>query len=181
MAKLTDKFFNRVIEGPLELEAGEKIEGDLELSSGSEAKIFENIVDKDGHKRFDKGDIRLTASGVPEGTELLYGKWSLSGTHLMFVGVFSFLDTSSIVAFSQLCDMTLPKWVYDKIVAIFGSANNIVDEKSFNCYATNGTSQVLDIRLIKTQYEGIIIFQAINNLTLTSDKKVRIAFDLIID
>ena len=55
------------------------------VSSGEleNVKIFENIVDQDGHKRFVEGNITLSAS-VPEGLVLKYGKWTLN---LMMIGV----------------------------------------------------------------------------------------------
>ena len=46
-------------------------------------EIFERIVDKDGHKRFIEGEIEL-ADSITYLTNL-YGKWSLSGSHLMLV------------------------------------------------------------------------------------------------
>ena len=55
-----------------------------QVSSGEleNVKVFENIVDKDGHKRFIEGDITFeNITGVSK----VYGKWSLSGNHLMIV------------------------------------------------------------------------------------------------
>ena len=43
---------------------------------------IENIYDEDEHKRFIEGDLTLQTI---EGVSFSYGKWSLSGTHLMVV------------------------------------------------------------------------------------------------
>ena len=57
----------------------EAVEQEAEVNG---LKAFENIVDKDGHKRFIEG---TPTNPTIEGVEITYAKWSLSGTHLMLV------------------------------------------------------------------------------------------------
>jgi len=178
MAKLQDKFFNRVIEGELVLDA--PVKGDLELESGGKAKIFENIVDKDGHARFIEGDIVLTPQ-VPSTFAKVFGKWSLSGSHLMLVFIMTMPNGGVLPEFTVFANTSekMPKWNYDKIYALFGSQNNIIAEEIFRAFANNGLTQNLGVRLIKTN--DYLQLQNTSSLTLDSDKTIRIAFDLLID
>ena len=87
-----------------------------QASSGQlkEVKVFEEIVDKDAHKRFieGEGDIVLEQEGV----DFTYAKWSLSGSHLLLVIAGTVEDetvlTSSTTA---IVNFYVPKWIYDKI------------------------------------------------------------------
>ena len=145
-----------------------------EVAQTEGLKAFENIVDKDGHKRFIEGDIILrTISGLTQ----TYGKWSLSGSHLLIVFAFDAENTTVIANNTTLADCPLPKWVYDKIVALFG---NIVDRKTFTLWANDYSTQSINIFMLKSTSEDSLFFQC-NNITLSADRHVRIAFDLLID
>ena len=150
----------------------EAVEQEAEVNG---LKAFENIVDKDGHKRFVDFDGTLNDNAPITG---VYAKASLSGSHLLVVLAFSIADTETLTNGLRLVDFTLPEWVYNKIVPVWGGSNiSRIDEK---LYADNWTSQTMSAGLSKESSNRI----RINNLgdtTLTADRKVRIAFDLLID
>ena len=74
-------------------------------------KVFENIVDKDGHKRFIEGDITPAET---TGITFTYAKWSLSGSHLQIV--LAMTIAAGTYSTFYLGDITnLPKWIFDKI------------------------------------------------------------------
>ena len=153
--------------------------GDVEitgnLSISGNAKLFENIVDKDGHKRFIEGDILLNEN-IPEGITKTYGKWSLSGSHLLIVLCINVLDTTIISAGKIVDNIELPDWIKDKITAISGA--NVVISPT-NGYASDGSSQNISSYLGKSNLNEIYIY--LGNLTLTKDRIFRFNFDLLID
>ena len=247
MAKLTDKFFNRVIEGPFQVSEDEakKIAqegvylvsdvkslsnevisqlkaGDIVVkhdNSGNHPYIvsfrgetgicltytdaycvetqsydkvgqnwvynsedktiyaesaMENIVDKDGHERFIEGDIDL-AESVAEGIEKIYGKWSLTGTHLLLVICFS-IASGTVHSFGKVVDsINLPQWIKDKIIPV---ASQTVDLKSIAFYGSDLSTQNTTAYLVKSSN---IVYINVGSITASADRSVRIAFDLLID
>lgn len=147
-----------------------------QVSSGQlqNVKVFENIVDKDGHKRFIEDD------GVAfeiEGVTPLYNKWSLSGTHLIVVYACSIASGTAINGGSGLAKFELPAWIRDKIVGVQGS---LIEYKSFEGVDDTYSKQTFNTYLGKVSGYGLRI---VNNssITLSSDKSVRFVFDLLID
>lgn len=176
MTKLHDKFFNRIIEGDLELDG--QVKGNLELESGGKAKIFENIVDKDGHKRFIEGEG--TPSSI-EGVTSVYCRWSLSGSHLMLVYAGNIANETEIGNGNPFAKFYLPEWIASKIYPVWSTNRlQILDGK---CYADDWTEQPLKIVVDKlTDSTGVgIQFTKVNALTLTAERAFRLAFDLLID
>ena len=102
-------------------------------------KVFENIVDKDGHKRFIEGDITATISHF----NITYGKWALSGTHLLIV-VAGNIETD--VASYVDIDINLPAWIFDKIYPI---AQDIIFNTTYQTYAEGGTTATKQLLLKK--------------------------------
>ena len=147
------------------------------ISEGSaSAPTMENIVDLDGNKRFIDGDINLY--GTHTGVTRLYGKWSLSGTHLMVVLALDIASGSTLTANEDFARITLPKYIYEKITHLY--ANDFADIKEINCidnvsidtqltFATRVTTNYLYIRYLGT------------TTTTTKAYKTRIQFDLLID
>ena len=146
------------------------------LSSGQmkDVKVFEDIVDKDGHARFIEGDIDLAAT-TPEGVTKVYGKWSLSGSHLMIVLAGVIADGTTIGG-AIWAKVNMPSWIINKIYPIF--SNRIV-YKADSLYADDQTSQNTTIGLIKESNE--ITIRNLANVTLTKERMFRYAFDLLID
>lgn len=170
MAKLQDKFYNRVIEGELKLSEEEK--KNL-VESASSVKILENIQDKDGHNRFIEGDITMETI---EGVTQTYGKWSLSGTHLMIVLAGNIADTTALSWGTKIANINVPEWVEDKLVPIF--AAYYVDVKNTPLYGSDlGAQNVLSI--LRKQSDGLSIL--FSNITANSNRSFRIVFDFLID
>lgn len=168
---------NVAISGELSV-SGDTTVGDLSLNENKVAKIFENIVDKDGHKRFVEGDIELP-DNVPFTKE--YGKWSLSGTHLLIVLVLDVPDGTVLGGSTIFGTFNLPKWIYDKIVVLYGTGR--VDYKQFSLFADDATFQSFIGLLIKSNDENNTMelnFRG-TNITLTADRRVKITFDILID
>ena len=110
-----------------------------------EVQDFENITDSDGHKRFIEGNIELDES-VTTITKL-YGKWSLSGSHLLIVLAFSIVENATLTA-GYIADINLPEWIMDKIYPLFGDN---IDFKSFYAFTSGGdNSQSISAYLDKS-------------------------------
>lgn len=176
MAKLQDKFFNRVIEGDLELDG--PVKGDFELESSGKAKIFENIVDKDGHPRFIEGDIE-----IQESTPLtkVYGKWSLSGSHLMIVLAGTAVAGTTLAdnTFIVYLNNTIPQWIRNKIYPIQGGlvANCVTTFYKENQFWVNENKT---LSLYKAD-DVLAIRNVVGDQTITNDSSFRLEFDLLID
>lgn len=156
--------------GDLSVTDDAQIGGDLEVTG--DAKLFENIVDKDGHKRFVDGDITMATGTVPT---KVYGKWSLSGTHLMFVLCIS-ANNGDVIAPGTLTErITIPEWVEDKLVPIYGDN---ISRMTLNLYADDTSSQAVYVYL---QKKTAGIFMYMSALTLDKNRVGRIEFDLLID
>lgn len=146
------------------------ITGDLEVTG--DVKVFENIVDKDGHKRFIEGDI--TIKDTQSDVEKIYGKWSLSGSHLLIVLAGNIANTKSINA-GELAKIEIPDWILDKIQPIF--LENVA-LTNFSLYNIDYTSQIHTFVLSKGQY---LYIRLASSFTATADRSFRISFDLLID
>lgn len=168
-----DELDNLKLSGDLELE------GDMSIDEDSKVAIFENIVDKDGHNRFIECDIELL-SNLPSGTEKLYGKWSLSGSHLMIVVAFSLVNGAVMTAgtsSSFIADIVIPEWIYNKIVPLY--SNIIAPYTVFKAFGSGGVTQNIEIRCIK-QSENTLRIDSYN-FTASDDRTIRVQFDLLID
>ena len=153
----------------------EAVEQEAEVNG---LKAFENIVDKDGHKRFIEGDITLKNT-LPEGITKVYAKWSLSGSHLTIVICLSGANATVISASSEIADIEIPQWVLDKIYTLV-SGIYFVETKTANWYGSGWNSQSQLVSLRKSTENNLNVrFEA--GLTLSRDSSVRIAFDLLID
>ena len=136
-------------------------------------KAFENIVDKDGHKRFIEGDVNLDKEY--EGVTKLYGKWSLSGSHLLIVCCL-FVTEDKVLTYGECITMNIPEWIYNKITPIYASA---IDKKTFSAFTPNGSEQTVPAYLLK---KGTGVLSVETGFTATDDDRtIRFAFDLLID
>ena len=158
------------IGGDLNVTGDTSIGGDLVVTGKVNGKIaFEDIEDAQGHKRFIEGDI--TAEEIT-GLTQKYGKWSLSGSHLMIVLAVDVADTTAFVSGTTIAQITnIPSWILDKIYPI--SSNVVVPYIDFS-----GQGQTWGNRLEKADNSLQIKCYA---LTLNQDRSYRIAFDLLID
>lgn len=151
------------------------VDTQLALKADKNNIPFENIKDAQGHNRFVDGNgITATLTGLT----ITYCKWSLSGTHLMFVCAGNVLDTTTIPGSLELCRFNLPEWVYNKIYAVWGG--QYLESKNVRLTADNWTYQQLEVALRKITSPAIQ-FLVPSALTLSSDRSFRIQFDLLID
>ena len=144
------------------------------VENKEDLKVFEHIVDKDGHKRF------IEANGTPTTIEKVasgYCKWSLSGSHLMCVYTGNIESGAEIANLTALVQFDLPKWIRDKIVP---ALSNLVAYK--NIVVVNTSTYV------ENSYQGYfdknsdgIAFYLSASKTFDYNGTFRIQFDLIID
>jgi len=134
--------------------------------------LMENIIDKDGHNRFIEDDINLDeTSGVTN----VYGKWSLSGSHLMIVLSIKVDNTTNLSG--RIANISIPKFIYDKIFP--SGESNVVDYVNVLAWdSTATTNQTLNGILYKGTSQNLVIAVYLN---ATADRYVRISFDLLID
>lgn len=135
---------------------------------------FENIADNDGHFRFVSGNLGIvTISGVTYS----YYKWSLSGSHIMFV-LAGTIDNGTSISNSQiLASVELPQWIRDKIFPVW--AGSFIERKEVSLTADDWSAQTTSIVLSKA---GIYIqITNVATLNLTATRHFRLQFDLMID
>lgn len=159
---------NISLDGDLDVSGDVEIGGDLDVTG--DANIFEKIKDADGHARFIEGDIEIEDI---EGVTQVYGKWALSGTHLLIVVAGQIAD-ETVMEYGKFADINLPQWILDKIYPVYATA---IERKAFDIYASNGASQEVTTYLIKSTNKLEIETQ----FTATADRNFRFAFDLLID
>ena len=152
---------------------GDSTLGDVDLADGKVAKIFEDIVDKDGHKRFIEDNLTMeTITGVT----FSYNKWSLSGTHLMCV-IAGKIDSGTSLSSTRICGLNVPSWIIDKIIAISG---NRILSGSVSPLTSNVVSLgTLYFIVNKDNDNTISIISSYS--AQTSDVWFRFNFDLLID
>jgi hypothetical protein len=140
--------------------------------------LFENITDSHGNKRFVEGNITM---GNIEGITQTYGKWSLSGTHLMLAFVFTADAGTALPTSSEIARVTLPQFILNKINPL--DQGGYIDGKTFYMRGKTNWWQItysLNIALNKGQ--NYISFSTTSVIpTITTDCVVRIQFDLLID
>ena len=139
------------------------------------AKIFEVIEDSNDHVRFVEGSgIDSSLSGLTT----VFNKWSLSGSHIMFV-IAGTIDTGTTVNNGNLFStIVLPSWIRDKIIPVF--ATYYVEIKDIDFYADDFTKQTMAISLEKRD-NVIYIRQSGTSTTFDKTRMFRIQFDLLID
>lgn len=140
--------------------------------AAAEPLLLSNIEDSDGNKRFIEGNM----INVNESISSAYAKWSLSGTHIMFVLAGTVAEDVTIADGATLCSAELPYWIANKIFAVVG---NTIEYKTFISIAADYTSQDFGTRLIKSANYVSILKNG--GLTLTKDRTFRLQFDLLID
>ncbi len=132
--------------------------------------IFENIVDSEGHKRFIEGDITFDEI---TGLTQKYGKWSLSGTHLLIVVAGSIANATALNG--KIATVELPEWIIDKLQVVYGNA---VLRQTDNVWASDGSTNQSAISVLGKSSNVISINEYI---TANADREFRIQFDLLID
>lgn len=145
----------------------------VSVSEHTKSTNIQDIVDSIGRKRFIEGDIDLI--GTPEGITKSYGKWALSGTHLLIVLAGEIANETVITSGLYAKLTNLPQWIFEKIIPIFETS---VDRSNVTLWGSDYSTQTMGINLLKSSDEIRIQF---NNVTLTATRKFRKSFDLLID
>lgn len=136
--------------------------------------LMTNIVDSQGNKRFIEGNgVAVTAV---DGLTLTYNKWSLSGSHIMFVLVGTFANATELAINTDLVSFTLPTWLLNKIIPVWGIN---IENKTFSAYANDWSFQNGIVALRKI--DNKIFIRATSAVTFTAERSFRIQFDLLID
>lgn len=151
------------------------------LSSGDmkDVKVFENIVDKDGHPRFLEGNINIQeVAGITKD----YGKWALSGTHLLIVLCITGANDTAIASTTEISELNIPKWIVDKITPLYAGISYI-ETKTAMWYgpAWSNQNNTVSLRKTGTPGEEVLSIRFETSLNLNTEKSSRIAFDLLID
>ena len=150
------------------------VTGDLSVTGDTSGIKIEDLVDSAGNKRFIEGDLSVEEI---EGLTITYAKWSLSGTHLMFV-LAGQVDANASISAGKKADVNLPSWIANKI---YPTATSYIDIKTIQAFdLTNLTTQNIDVSLRKYGDENI----RIETGAIVGDDNgygFRIAFDLLID
>ena len=131
-----------------------------------------SIVDNQGNPRFIEGEISVAeATGVTK----VYGKWSLSATHLLIVLSVSLVSGTNCNTIKGEV-VGLPQWIMDKIFTIGGSI--VVRRNTDYFFADDISSQ--NTYCILTKDNGKLEL-SYGGLTLTADRSCTTQFDLLID
>ena len=165
--------------GELDIDSGDAPKGQVLTANGQSGASWgfpsmERITDLNGNFRFVEGEINTTTK-TPEGITKTYGKWSLSGSHLLVV--FTFDIAAGTYSSSEIATFELPSWVYDKIAILFQTA--VVDRKTIPAWDNTYSNQILTLTLSKLGDNKIQI--GISGATINTNKKCRTTFDLLID
>lgn len=169
--------------GDVELAGDLSVGGDLSVTGKVNGKIaFEDIEDASGNKRFVEGNL----TGSITGATFTYAKWSLSGSHLMFV-LAGKIDANTEIGSATFVyeNNTIPAWVKSKIYPS-GQSERIICAKESDMWYDN-TLPVSSKLYVALQFLGAsdnrIAIATWNTpaWTNTSDVYFRIVFDLLID
>ena len=132
-----------------------------------------SLKDAQGNPRFVEGDITMKTI---EGVTQTYGKWSLSGTHLMIVVTLSIENGTTIPARQNICSIVLPQWIMDKIIPLFSTYVSI------NSFRTMGANADASLLVFLHKYENYLRMDNGSSPYVSSrNESVRIQFDLLID
>ena len=133
-------------------------------------KNVNTLVDADGHIRFIEGDVTLNEI---EGLTQTYGKWSLSGSHLLIV-IAGKIDNATALS-GTICTVDLPSWIKDKLVPIYGQA---VVRQNDTVFSSDGSTNQSALNVLGKSGTNIYVGSYI---TATADRYFRYQFDLLID
>lgn len=133
-----------------------------------------SLVDSAGNSRFIEGSATLpTITGVT----FTYGKWSLSGTHLMCVIAGTIASGNAIANGTIMAQFQLPTFILDKIYPTQGSLvlYTTITSVGTNFQVTNTNAfvdKITDVIRLKLNQDYA---------SQTVDKNFRVQIDLLID
>lgn len=139
--------------------------------------VIENIKDEDGHDRFIEGNLALASSGFT-GITFNYGRWSLSGTHLMIVVSGVAENNATMQDNLHIASASIPAWIYNKIMP---NATNVVDVKDFNVIVASHAMSKYGTITLRKQNDILRLDNSSGAKSITTGGMFRIQFDLIVD
>lgn len=157
-------------------DGGTSVDGNLsatELGS-THAKVFENIEDSAGHKRFVEGN---GSTAQIEGLNITFCKWSLSGSHLMLVLAGTVALGTTITSSDRIAVFPLPSWVNAKIYPVL---SNLIEYKNISFINMSTYQQNNVMGYIDKLSDGISLY-IMQSITFEADSTFRVVFDLLID
>ena len=154
-----------------------EVTGDFSVTGDTSGIKIEDLVDKAGNKRFVEGDIIIQES-YAESINVVYAKWSLSGTHLMLVIAGNFVADVQASG-GVFAVAVLPAYIKNKIYPVFGSYLEF-DSLYLRADDLSHTGDA-PIALIKDSVSGDMYIGLTDSLTPTGKGNFRIQFDLLID
>ena len=142
-------------------------------------KVFENIVDKNGNHRFIEGEGGLV--NTIEGVNITYCKWSLSGSHIMFVVAGTIANATALANADFKISYPIPQWLLDKIYAVY--ADIYLEMKATLTYNDDYSTQTITFALVKREdlSPKCMRIQNAGGFTASKDRAFRVQFDLLID
>ncbi len=141
----------------------------------SQKKDIATLVDSKGNPRFVEGNGEPLVD-VPEGVEITYSKWSLSGSHLMIVLAGEIANETILASQTIRYKYLMPSFILNKIIPTIST--NSIELKDVRLWSASLTNQSLTFRTYK---ESTYIGLTCGGLTLTDDRTFRVQFDLLID
>ena len=155
----------------LDVSGDADVGGSISGTSFNGDTVFEKVKDANGNARFVEGDLENINAGVTSA----FAKWSLSGSHIMFVLAGTVANGATISDGDTLANVTLPYWIANEIYEVVG---DVVEYKDFKAFASNYTTQQMNARLTKDGQ--VISIKKNGGETYTADRQFRIQFDLLI-
>lgn len=140
--------------------------------------LFETITDSHGNPRFVEGNLALsTISGVT----FSYGKWSLSGTHLMIVLAGKIASGTYLGGYLNIATANVPDYILNKVQRIIPTRNDVI-RQYFDIYSLGARVLVQKLFFLDKQSNGLNIgSSSVDPVTASEDGYFRLQFDLVID
>ena len=152
---------------------GLEVDGTKYKVGGSGGSTLDDIVDKNGNKRFIEGN---GTPGSIDGLTSTYCKWSLSGTHLMCV-LSATLGANTKLKGGILATFTVPDYIGRKIIPIWG---NHIEIKEPYIKTREGSGPTMSVWV--DYYNNNIKFDLLSIVdSANKERYFRIQFDLLID
>lgn len=141
---------------------------------------IETIKDNKNNNRFISGDVLVSSDAV--GLTKVFGRYSLSGTHLQIAVLISnetqndiTLTTKTLMAYCSV-----PSWVANKILTMPNKVT--IELKTFNISNYSTILTIKDSKRVHFKKDGNNLkIETAENITLQPNDFMRISFDLIIE
>lgn len=157
------------------IEIGNDLDVDGDLKVNSNAKLFENIVDKNNHSRFTEGPINTIQK---TGVTYTYAKWSLSGSHLMIV-LSGVISENTTFGQEDLATLSLPEWISEKLYTIHSQTTLL---NMGDMYIREGLQNSTKTCIITKPESGDLIISFRDSFQSESlNTGFRLQFDFLID